>query len=155
MNFSTSPGLRTTAMRSCDSLIASSVPSRPSYFFRTASRSMDRPGASSPMATATPPAPKSLHFFIIELAAGFLNNLCNFLSVGGFPFCTSAPQLSRDSSVCSLDDPVAPPQPSLPVLPPTSTMMSPGSELSLFTFFLGAAAMTAPISILFALKSSS
>ncbi len=37
----------TTAMRSWDSLMASSVPSRPSYFFGTRSRSIIRPSASS------------------------------------------------------------------------------------------------------------
>ena len=63
-NASTSPGASTTtAIRSCDSLMASSVPSKPSYFFGTASRSMRRPSASSPMATDTPPAPKSLQLF--------------------------------------------------------------------------------------------
>ena len=45
--------------------MASSVPSRPSYFLRTASRSMERPSASSPMATETPPAPKSLQRLIM------------------------------------------------------------------------------------------
>ena len=44
-------GASATAMRSCDSEMASSVPSRPSYFFGTAFRSMSRPSASSPMAT--------------------------------------------------------------------------------------------------------
>ena len=51
MNASTSFARTTTAMRSCDSEMASSVPSRPSYFFGTAFRSMSRPSASSPMAT--------------------------------------------------------------------------------------------------------
>jgi hypothetical protein len=60
MNASASFARTTTAMRSCDSEIASSVPLRPSYFFGNASRLMSRPGASSPTATATPPAPKSL-----------------------------------------------------------------------------------------------
>ena len=63
-NSAVSFGSSTTAMRSCDSLMASAVPSSPSYFLGTASRSMTRPSASSPMATETPPAPKSLHFFI-------------------------------------------------------------------------------------------
>ena len=64
-NFSTSSGATTTAIRSWDSEIAISVPSRPAYFFGTLSRSIWRPGASSPIATDTPPAPKSLHFLII------------------------------------------------------------------------------------------
>jgi hypothetical protein len=38
------------------------------------------------MATETPPAPKSLHFFISFVAFGFLNNLWIFLSSGALPF---------------------------------------------------------------------
>ena len=38
-----------------------------------------------------------------------------------------------------MEEPVAPPQPSRPVRPPYNTMISPGSEVSLITFFLGAA----------------
>ena len=37
--------------------ISHAVPSRPSYFFVTLSRSTVRPSASSPIATQTPPAP--------------------------------------------------------------------------------------------------
>ena len=59
INFSTSDLRTTTAILSCDSEIASSVPSRPSYFLGTASRFISSPGASSPTATETPPAPKS------------------------------------------------------------------------------------------------
>ena len=40
-------------------------------------------------------------------ASGLRNSLCSFLSSGALPFCTSAPQLSRDSSVCDFDEPVA------------------------------------------------
>ena len=130
--------------------MASSVPSSPAYFFGTLSRSIVSPSASSPIATETPPAPKSLHFLISRLTSSLRNSLWIFLSVGGLPFCTSAPQVSMDSSVWTLEDPVAPPQPSRPVLPPSRTMISPGSEVSLTTFFLGAAPMTAPISIRFA-----
>lgn len=46
-------------------------------------------------------------------------------SVGGLPFWTSAPQESSESTVCSLDEPVAPPQPSRPVRPPSNTIRSP------------------------------
>ncbi len=67
MNASTSFRRNDTAMRSCDSEMASSVPSRPSYFFGTAFRSMSRPSASSPMATDTPPAPKSLQRRIMRV----------------------------------------------------------------------------------------
>ena len=35
-----------------------------SYFFNTASKLISRPGANSPTATLTPPAPKSLHLTI-------------------------------------------------------------------------------------------
>ena len=55
-----------------------------------------------------------------------------------------------DSSVCTLEEPVAPPQPSRPVRPPNKMMISPGSEFSLITALLGAAPNTAPISIRFA-----
>ncbi len=96
LNWSTSFLSSTTAILSWDSDMASSVPSRPSYFFGTLSRSIVMLSASSPMATHTPPAPKSLHLFIIFAASGFLKNLCSFLSVGGLPFCTSAPHVSID-----------------------------------------------------------
>ena len=102
------------------------------------------------MATDTPPAPKSLQRLIILLTSGFLNNLCNFLSVGALPFCTSAPQVRIESSLCSLEEPVAPPQPSRPVRPPVRIIISPASGRSLITFSFLAAAITAPISILFA-----
>ena len=74
IKFSVSFARTTTAMRSCDSEIASSVPSSPSYFFGTASRFISRPGASSPTATETPPAPKSLHLRIIRLTSLFLKS---------------------------------------------------------------------------------
>ena len=148
---STSFGSSTTAMRSCDSEIASSVPSRPLYFFLTASRSMTRPSASSPMATATPPAPKSLQRLIMRETSGLRNRRWILRSVGGLPFWTSAPHVVSDSSVCSFDEPVAPPQPSRPVRPPTRTMISPAAGRSRTTFSFGAAAMTAPISMRFAM----
>ena len=140
-------GSSTTAMRSCDSEIASSVPSRPAYFFLMALRLMMRPSASSPMATATPPAPKSLQRLIMRLTFGLRNRRWILRSVGGLPFCTSAPQVWMDSSVCSLEEPVAPPMPSRPVRPPSSTMTSPGCGRSRTTLTCGAAAMTAPISM--------
>ena len=147
---STSLGSITTAIRSWDSEMAISVPSRPAYFLGTLSRSIFSPAASSPMATDTPPAPKSLHFLMILLTSSLRNNLWIFLSVGAFPFCTSAPQVSMDSSVWTLEEPVAPPQPSLPVRPPSRMMISPGSDVSRITARLGAAPRTAPISIRFA-----
>ena len=149
-NFSTSFSSITTAILSCDSDIASSVPSNPSYFFGTLSRFISNPSASSPIATETPPAPKSLHLFISVVTSGFLNNLCIFLSSGAFPFCTSAPHVVSDALLCAFDEPVAPPHPSLPVLPPNRTTTSPGSGTFLFTFFFGAAPTNAPISSLLA-----
>ena len=130
--------------------MAISVPSSPAYFLGTLSRSILSPSASSPIATDTPPAPKSLHFFISKLTSFLLNNLCIFLSVGALPFCTSAPHSDIDSPVCALDDPVAPPQPSLPVLPPSSIILSLTDGLHLITFSFLLAAITAPISILLA-----
>lgn len=88
-NCSRSFGSMTTAIRSWDSEMAISVPSRPAYFFGTLSRLILRPGASSPMATETPPAPKSLHFLIRRLTSSRRNSLCSLRSVGAFPFCTS------------------------------------------------------------------
>lgn len=64
-------------------------------FFLTLSSSITRPSVNSPIATATPPAPKSLQRLIKRLTSGFLNNLCNLRSVGGLPFCTSAPLSQR------------------------------------------------------------
>ena len=144
---STSLASTTTAIRSCDSLMASSVPSKPSYFFGTAFRSISRPSANSPMATDTPPAPKSLQRLIMRVASPLRNKRWSLRSSGALPFCTSAPQVSSDLEVCDLEEPVAPPQPSRPVAPPSRMTISPGSGRSRRTFSAGAAAMTAPISI--------
>ena len=70
---SASSGETTTAILSCDSEIANSVPSSPSYFLDTASRFISKDGASSPIATDTPPAPKSLQRLIRRLALGLRN----------------------------------------------------------------------------------
>ena len=142
-----SAGSSTTAMRSWLSEMASSVPSSPSYFLGTRSRSISRPGASSPMATHTPPAPKSLHRLMSRAVFPSRNSRCSFRSVGGLPFCTSAPQTSTLFSVWALLDPVAPPMPSRPVAPPSSTTTSPGAGASRRTLALGAAPITAPISM--------
>ena len=85
-NFSASSFLTTTAMRSWDSLIANSVPFKPSYFFGTLFKSITNPSASSPMATATPPAPKSLQRLMSFAASGLRNNLCSLRSSGALPF---------------------------------------------------------------------
>ena len=137
----------TTAMRSCDSEMASSVPSRPSYFFGTLLRSMCSPSANSPMATETPPAPKSLQRLMSFAASGLRNSLCSLRSSGALPFCTSAPQCSKEERLCDLEEPVAPPQPSRPVRPPKRTTTSPGCGTSRRTFLAGTAPTTAPISI--------
>ncbi len=151
LNSSTSSFLITTAILSWDSDIANSVPSSPSYFTVTISKFIFNPSANSPMATETPPAPKSLHFFISILASFFLNNLWMFLSIGAFPFGTSIPiKTVVSSSVCFLEEAVAPPIPSLPVLPPKSITTSPFIGVSLITFSRGAAAITAPASNLLA-----
>ena len=65
----------TTAILSCDSDIASSVPFNPKYLTGKTSRLMSIPSDNSPMATETPPAPKSLHFFINFVTSLFLNSL--------------------------------------------------------------------------------
>ena len=102
------------------------------------------------MATQTPPAPKSLHRLIFRETAGLRKSRWSFRSVRGLPFCTSAPQVSMDSDVCALEEPVAPPQPSRPVRPPSRTMTSPGAGTPRTTFSLGDAPTTAPISRRFA-----
>ena len=150
INLSTFSLLTTTAILSCDSDIAISVPSIPSYFLGTLSKLISKPLVNSPIATETPPAPKSLHLFIIFAISAFLNNLWIFLSVGALPFWTSAAHSFIESSVCSFDEPVAPPTPSLPVLPPRRITISPALGSSLTTFSFGAAAITAPTSILLA-----
>ena len=144
---STSPGETTRAMRSWLSAMASSVPSRPSYFLGTTSRSMTSPSASSPMATLTPPAPKSLHFLMSRQVSGRRKSRWSLRSIGGSPFCTSAPHFSMLCSVWALELPVAPPMPSRPVRPPTSTTTSPGTGSSRRTWARGTAPTTAPISM--------
>ena len=141
----------TTAILSCDSEIASSVPLSPTYFTLTLFKSISSPSANSPIATDTPPAPKSLHFLINFVTFLSLNNLWIFLSTIAFPFWTSALDFSDDSVVCSLDEPVAPPIPSLPVLPPSKITTSPFLGFSLIIFSAGAAPTTSPSSILLAL----
>src|SRR3712207_7437310 len=59
--------------------------------------------------------PRSTLFPYTTLFRSFRNSRCIFLSSGAFPFCTSAPHKAKESFVCSLEEPVAPPQPSLPV----------------------------------------
>ena len=143
-------GSTTTAMRSCDSEMASSVPSKPSYFLGTAFKSMASPSASSPIATETPPAPKSLHRLINSIASLLRNRRCSLRSSGALPFCTSAPHAVSEPSVCDLEETVASPQPSRPVLPPNKITLSPAEGRSLRTFSAGVAAITAPISNRFA-----
>ena len=145
-NWSTSFGSTTTLIRSCDSLIANSVPFKPLYLVFTASKLMSSPSANSPMATLTPPAPKSLDFLINRVTSGLRNRCWILRSSGALPFCTSAAHTSNEASVCSLDEPVAPPIPSRPVRPPNMMMMSPGWGCSRLTPSAGTAPTTAPIS---------
>ena len=70
----------------------------------------------------------------MRVTSPFRNRRWILRSSGGLPFCTSAPQVSSDSSVCFLEEPVAPPQPSRPVLPPSRMTMSPASGTSRMTF---------------------
>ena len=65
-----------------------------------------------------PPAPKSLQRLIRREASGLRKRRWSFRSSGALPFCTSAPQVSREAVVWDLEEPVAPPQPSRPVRPP-------------------------------------
>ena len=57
-------------------------------------------------------------------------------SSGALPFCTSAPQLSKDSVVWDLEEPVAPPQPSRPVFPPKRNCGGRSKGKSIFKDFL-------------------
>lgn len=59
---------------------------KPGIFFGTLSSSISSPSASSPIATETPPAPKSLQHFINVEASGFRNSLCSLRSSGALPF---------------------------------------------------------------------
>ena len=145
----------TIAIRSWDSEIANSVPVKPSYFFKTASKLIFKPGASSPTATQTPPAPKSLQRTIFSETALFLNNLWIFLSSTGLPFWTSAPAVVVVFNSWDFDDPVAPPIPSRPVLPPINKTIWSFNGSNRLTWSFGAAATTAPSSIRFATNPSS
>ena len=83
-------------------------------------RSISSPSASSPIATETPPAPKSLQRLISRRDLLVPEqSLRASLSSGGLPFWTSAPQVVREDAVCAFEEPVAPPQPSRPVRPPS------------------------------------
>ena len=82
------------------------------------------------MATDTPPAPKSLQRLIRVVTSPRRKRRWILRSVRALPFCTSAPHVERDSTVCSLEEPVAPPQPSRPVLPPNNTTISPATGVS-------------------------
>ena len=149
---STSLGRTTTDMRSCDSEMAISVPLRPWYFSGTLSKSISRPSANSPIATQTPPAPKSFDFLMRRVTLPLRKRRWILRSSIAFPFCTSAPAVSTDSTVWTLDEPVAPPTPSRPVFPPRRMTTSPASGFSRTTFSFGAAPTTAPSSIRLATK---
>ena len=86
MNASTSAGAMTQAIRSWDSEMASSVPSRPSYFLGTKSRLMVTPSVNSPIATETPPAPKSLQRLMSVVTSARRNRRWILRSVRALPF---------------------------------------------------------------------
>ena len=67
------------------------------------------------MATLTPPAPKSFDFFYKARDVAAAEQPCEFALLGALPFCTSEPHSSSEFSLCSFDEPVAPPMPSRPV----------------------------------------
>ena len=67
--------------------------------------------------------------------------------MGALPFCTSAPHSSRLSTFWVLELPVAPPMPSRPVRPPSSTILSPDAGHSRRTWSAGVAPTTAPTSM--------
>jgi hypothetical protein len=95
---------------------------------------------------------KSLQRFTICANSALRNRRWMQRSVGGLPFWTSAPQVERESVVCALEEPVAPPQPSRPVRPPRSITTSPGAGCARRTWSRGVAAMTAPSSMRLATK---
>ena len=111
-------------------------------------RSMYRPSASSPMATDTPPAPKSLQRLIMRHASPRRNRRWILRSTGALPFCTSAPHVSSDSSLCALEEPVAPPH-AVAARAPAQQARSrrPGPGVSRRTWSAGVAPTTAPISM--------
>ena len=110
-------------MRSGDSEIASSVPSRPSYFLGTASRSISQPVRQLADGHAHPARAKIVApLDEARKTSGRRNSRCSLRSVERV--CPSAPQraafLRWNFSSCALEEPVAPPQPSRPVRPPSS-----------------------------------
>ncbi len=142
INESTSLASTTTAIRSCDSEMASSVPLSPEYLVGSLSRLIFKLSAISPIATDTPPAPKSLHFLMSLVTSGLRKRRCIFRSSTASPFCTSALSVVMADLSCTLLLPDAPPTPSRPVLPPTMTTLSPVAGASLRTQSLGTAPAT-------------
>ena len=132
----------TIAILSCDSEMANSVPSNHEYLVGTLSKSISSHLVNSQIATETPPAQKSLHFLTNLVNLGSRNNLDNFLSSTGLPFCTSAHRLATDVESCGLDAPVAHQIPSLPVFHQIMMTLSPAFGLSLLIWDAGAPAMT-------------
>ena len=107
---------------------------------------MSSESASSPIATLTPPAPKSFDFLIRRVTSGRRNSRSSLRSSGALPFCTSLPHVSSERASCSFDEPVAPPMPSRPVRPPSMMIRSPGTGRSRRTFEAFTAPTTAPTS---------
>ena len=109
-----------------DSEIASSVPSRPSYFLVTVSRSTYRPSASSPTATETPPAPKSLQRLIRRQSVAAAEQTLQLALDGGVALLDLGARGLDGLGVLGLEEPVAPPMPSRPVRPPSRMILSVG-----------------------------
>lgn len=89
----TSSLFKTTAILSCDSDRDNSVPSNPSYFLCTISRSIINPSASSPIATETPPAPKSFFQNITDIHKRARNiskdSEKRYYTIGQYTICLS------------------------------------------------------------------
>ena len=63
---------------------------------------MSSESASSPMATLTPPAPKSFDFLIRRVTSGRRNSRSSLRSSGALPFCTSLPHVSSELGIVLL-----------------------------------------------------
>ena len=139
LNASTSEASMTQAMRSWDSEMANLYHRGQHIFLGTKSRLIDTPSVSSPIATDTPPAPS--HTRLISVVTSPRRNKRWILrSVRALPFWTSAPHVERDSTVCSLEEPVAPTTAHHgQFLPPSNTTTSPATGTSRRTWLRGAA----------------
>lgn len=139
----------TNAILSCDSESMSSSSVSHVYLRGTLSKCTSIPSAISPIATAIPPAQKSLHFFIYCVNSGLSTNRWSLRSSGAFHFCTCAHSCSWDATHCAFEETFAPPTPSRHVFH-TMITISHFFGGSRRIFLLGAPATTYPHSNLFA-----